>query len=1078
MSYTIKIDFQDGNGQIDISSNVLMDSLKKSERMFSADLKPVMNTCEFVMIRRPSVFNSVLESEDDILIEIKQDDDFWFVGRVRKNSFTFNIATLAEPAKVECTDNTILLKKKITTTQQFAGYKVAQASKANSLFHSLIVQAGWDIDDTAASDINKTIDYLVTIENEQTYEQVISKLLFEFGYVYYQKPNGDIDVYNLFPVDTSTTDALQSSDDGNNILKNINIDLNDRNYEAVRLKYYTHETISGALVFSETTGGDSTFKANIPILAGEYWPADSDTISSYLEYSIADKEIITVTSPTVTIAASAYIQQQEFTNLYRRAKVSYRNTGASTYDINLFDITGNAIVKGDINITIREIVENTEKVSEYECQYITTEADAIILATGLSNFYRYGNKIITARSKDLFDIGAFVDVKEQYNLNFTIRCVIQEIHTNAFLEEYTYRCVPIEAYVAGDVTTTVIRNQPTPVNPGSVGNLLPDSTTYVTHTEAIEGFDAGGGTTTPTTPVISKYQGVFKGTHLQWDKQLDLTNFDRYEVQVSDDLSDWYSLGFDLTDWKDTIDESTEWPTEWLTHPVPHGGTPTAPTSLTLYYHVRRVTKEPQYSTWSTAVTVATSVIDTGDIAEDSIYANKIVASEINTLLLRATDSVIVGNAGDNDSPAEGDLRTRIDDEVIRVAEQYTGGAWSTVKGIVLGLLTSLIGARGLYHPEAIPASEEFFPNWNFEVFNFDSDYTNQYGSDTWTTKSEVALSASYYKFGSKSLFASGSTYPGYLRKATGGTIGNDQSCGVWFYLTEMTTSGTLFYFVDASNNNQIVVSCIVTGMRVAVRKNGGSYSYFDTEIEPTLNVWHYFSISYKASSDILYYTYDDNKFDSGAIGGTWGTGTFELVANTYNHYGSSTFITSYLDELCIAVNQYINPDLWIQHYNHNIPWTTTYSAADLIFRTNTNGRIIFDDQQTYPPTGLLHMIPEANRPSTWVLNGGAATTPTTVDFSAYVPKGVKALVLLVAIVFNGNAIADYVLAYARQNGSTETTDAKVRLASAERTNLPAGVYVANTTQKTVLCSNSGVIDYWISSANGGLYLNLLGFYY
>jgi hypothetical protein len=169
------------------------------------------------------------------------------------------------------------------------------------------------------------------------------------------------------------------------------------------------------------------------------------------------------------------------------------------------------------------------------------------------------------------------------------------------------------------------------------------------------------GTTTPTVPTLS-VQGEYKAFVLRWERQTNLTNFDEYEVQVSNDDATWYSLSFSGSDWKATLDATTPWASELLVHPnLPFGGTPEAPTALTLYYRVRRVTKEPVASSWSSSASATNLRIETGDIAADAITANKIDVSDlsaINADLGTITAGTIRSEDWDSSDGVEFDLST------------------------------------------------------------------------------------------------------------------------------------------------------------------------------------------------------------------------------------------------------------------------------------------------------------------------------------------------------------------------------------------------------------------------------------
>lgn len=145
------------------------------------------------------------------------------------------------------------------------------------------------------------------------------------------------------------------------------------------------------------------------------------------------------------------------------------------------------------------------------------------------------------------------------------------------------------------------------------------------------------GTLTPVQLTISRCEGGYKSIILQWLVQYNLMNFDRYEVQVSSDESNWYSLEFDGSDWKDTLNADTDVVAPLIVHvPIPFGGTAENPTAVTLYYRMRQVTILGVASTWSATASDTTSLIQTGDLAANIVTANKILAGTITAAELAA----------------------------------------------------------------------------------------------------------------------------------------------------------------------------------------------------------------------------------------------------------------------------------------------------------------------------------------------------------------------------------------------------------------------------------------------------------
>lgn len=136
---------------------------------------------------------------------------------------------------------------------------------------------------------------------------------------------------------------------------------------------------------------------------------------------------------------------------------------------------------------------------------------------------------------------------------------------------------------------------------------------------------------------------------------------------------------------------------------------------------------------------------------------------------------------------------------------------------------------------------------------------------------------------------------------------------------------------------------------------------------------------------------------------------------------------------------------------------------------------------------GTLKLLPEANRSSSYQLNG-ATTTGTWTDCwgaevpNPYVPKGAKAIRVKFALQFAGNGAYDYARALLRKNGSTTTAAAQLADLVAYDVDAPADGYGSQFGEVDVLCDENGIIEYYIYAASGGraagtLYLNTIGYW-
>jgi hypothetical protein len=686
MSWLFRVDFQDGSGWRDITSLVNEQSMRKKVTLWN-DLKPVADTLTFLMRYDSTIVNLLLTNEKDILFNCQESSVDYFTGFVRPN-FDISTRTRVDQTKIECIDRNWLLTRKIDTSFQYSSYKVhTAASVSTSIVHQLLLLAGLVAGDITPDDIDKTIDYFVNIRGEQTYAQALTRLLYEFGYVYYFDESGKFCTYDFLPTSTSTAKEFGATSSNKNIIGRLIIKKRLENYEGVDVWYWTHETLGSIIVFSETTNGDTAQKCNISVAAGEYYPSGSGTHDVFAEYAVDGREIITVTSPALDDEFQTGIVNNVFTNLFKKAQIEYENTAGSAKSITKLDITGNAIVKGELVIDKVRNIANTEKILEIKTKYLTSSTDSNKLASGLARYYRYSDFKYRLKSRTDYDIGDFVDIDDDYNLSIDNRCVIISKEFDEWSGEYTYELEGISEYTIESIATEGDHVQSPPIANGQVADMIDEVNDRPTYDQVAQtGFSVAQGqgtlgTKTPTVPTIT-VQPYFNTILIEWDHQTNLTNFNRYEIQVSDDDSTWYSLEFDGSDWKKTLDADTDWFTEHIYHTnIPPTGTDDNPAGRTLYYRVRRVTNEPIASSWSSSVSTTTILLKKKDYPIGTISADKMEANVINALLVTIRDALQItsgqgylsGSRTYGDPDQNGDTRVYMDTDELRIDEYQSG---------------------------------------------------------------------------------------------------------------------------------------------------------------------------------------------------------------------------------------------------------------------------------------------------------------------------------------------------------------------------------------------------------------------
>lgn len=134
-----------------------------------------------------------------------------------------------------------------------------------------------------------------------------------------------------------------------------------------------------------------------------------------------------------------------------------------------------------------------------------------------------------------------------------------------------------------------------------------------------------------------------------------------------------------------------------------------------------------------------------------------------------------------------------------------------------------------------------------------------------------------------------------------------------------------------------------------------------------------------------------------------------------------------------------------------------------------------FDDNYI----GELYLIPEDERPSNFVLDAGTEdTTWTDVDFSAYVPVNVKALLLECFLRMTGDGARDVEYLFMRKNGSSETNIYRTRVCSIGYGNAGVGQNIYGDNTLPVKCDSNGIVEYKVSnSSTATAYATIFGYY-
>jgi parallel beta-helix repeat protein len=464
-TWVVEVDFQGGAGWEDITTGVILPSFIRRRQLWNK-LQPTVNTLNYQLKTESSaLIAKFMTATSDILVQVTKDSAAYFTGMVQPN-YSVDVGSRIKPFDVACVDNGYRLKRRIISNINWSNYKVCDpANTASSILHQLMVAAGLTASAVFSGivTIDKTIDRFVGVAGEAEVWELASRLLFDFGYTFYFRPDGTLDVFSFAQSSIVTTDLFSSdAGDTQNIIGTLTVERSEHDYEAVRVNWSTHKTLVDALLFSDTTNGDSTRKCNIEVSSAAYWPTDSNLRDMYADYRVDGYELIATSAVVLSMEKDAAIVQDTFTDEITRAKIKYHNSGATSAYIRMFDIKGDAIVKDQYNVQTRIMSAGTNKYLDLESNYLYTAADAALLADAVAQYYYNADMRYGLRSRSEYEPGAFVYVKETGFLGINNLCVVQEVADNEWTGEHSYVLEGVAEYSAGETTSTGSAQIPTP----------------------------------------------------------------------------------------------------------------------------------------------------------------------------------------------------------------------------------------------------------------------------------------------------------------------------------------------------------------------------------------------------------------------------------------------------------------------------------------------------------------------------------------------------------------------------------------------------------------------------------------
>ena len=798
MAYSIYIDFLDGQGEIDYSS-ALTGEIRKQE-VVHKNYKSTQDSIDVKLKKDSGLLSRFLSSYKKGTVRILKDGSTYYEGLLENNA-SFETHEDVRFINMKVVDYSYYLDEKLSESFIWTSHSIFDSSnQSNSIVHKLLTLAGFNVNviDSGLADITTTVNYFSGEKDNDTYFDLLDNLLFEFGYTFRWENGSTFTIENLAKSALTPTHTFSNTDPEDiNIIAPLKISKKTEDDEGVEVTWWEVDTKSDVLLYRGIK--DPEDEVSIPY--GTYYPVTGNVEDVFQKFKPVlpnkpdDKvEIVytsnheldyTVSNEDIEVATESYYNE--------KAQIVFENTSADTnYSLTWFDIRGDLVYNDILHVAKKVNNPNTGYIKKIKTKYIRTAADAQKLAILVADRLEKGLFSYSFRSLDDVAVGSIVNlIDTKSGINTTIH--ITEKETNTTDSIIAYKGIGITAYSEVSVDTSQeLDSKPSydDITSSLSSDFLPTDDYYIGYDKSNVGESS---TTVPTTPTLLSV-GMYKTIKLSWDIQDNLSNLDKYQIQVSEDEVDWYSLKQDGTDWKDTIDEYTETTVPEILHtniqPELSGDDYIG---RTLYYRVRRVTDAAATSSWATTNNT-TLLIDSGDVAVNAIQANHLSVGILNALFAQFTE-ILVSDDGLIGYTEDNTRRLRMLNDSLVIELNNGDDTWTVIfqiggedanddfmpyvagKGVIkIGTDTSAFDV-GVRAPDGA------------RVFDLNGDYEDKSDTDDWDTKSNLQFDASDYKYGTHSIMAD--SVDGYLGKEFATNFGTDFATNFWFKPKTHSPSGT-----------------------------------------------------------------------------------------------------------------------------------------------------------------------------------------------------------------------------------------------------------------------------------------------
>lgn len=396
-----------------LSSSFNTSNYKRTEIYYN-NLNQADNTASIEIPFNVNIQNFINQySDKNIKAVIVDNNKSIFTGYVRKN-FDFSKKQRNQPMSIELVSPSYLLDIEANSTVYYINQTLG------TIINNILTLA--NVTNIDLSALTQTINFL-TIEEGDNLKDLLDDLCQQYGYVYDFNKSGSFYVSKLFDDIPDDKTTIAQIFNGSNCLDEIKITKKEQENDGVSVKWDSILLVNNALIFADTTDGDSKYNTcAIELKSGCYL---GDEKNYYITYDCTAGEVKYTTNASLTLVSTNNSGlTYSFENLGTKGKLSIYNKSSSTITIKRINVTGSAYV---ITATNETKTASGTKYKDLTADYIQTVENAKYFANNYCNWLNYADYTATLKSNSDYDLGSFVKVTDD-NLGIVYGRIIKKVY--------------------------------------------------------------------------------------------------------------------------------------------------------------------------------------------------------------------------------------------------------------------------------------------------------------------------------------------------------------------------------------------------------------------------------------------------------------------------------------------------------------------------------------------------------------------------------------------------------------------------------------------------------------------------